>query len=194
MPYRFYVTTVAADDFVSAVYGNDIDTQRQLIPVVPTSVWIAPGRQRSSVFETFQVAYDSWVTIGVDGPTVAGENLVNAVGAPGAEGWEAEFESGEAIVMDDAVGGSWFILNEERMALPNLRCVSWLLRRDGWDLEWPIECVSKAETTITPRCTRSRLRHGVTMPRIPKCLRLHGWEAYNDASNEYEDGSCKPLR
>ena len=30
--------------------------------------------------------------------------------------------------MDDAVGGSWFILNEERMALPELRCVSWLLR------------------------------------------------------------------
>ena len=36
---------------------------------------------------------------------------MNTVGASGPAGWVAQFESGNAVVMDDAVGGSWFILN-----------------------------------------------------------------------------------
>ena len=63
-------------------------------------------------FATFpELAHDSWVTIGVDGPTVGGENLVNTVGATGEDSWVAQFESGQDIVMNDVVGGSWFILN-----------------------------------------------------------------------------------
>ncbi len=113
--YRLFVTTILETDFVSAVYGNVEDT---LLLSAETG-WhqdamgshlaqaINPG-----LYSSFpELAYDSWVTIGIDQPASEGENQVNAVGESGAEGWVAQFESGNDLVMDDEIGGSWFILN-----------------------------------------------------------------------------------
>jgi len=113
--YRLYISTVSSDDFVSAVYGNDNDT----LVLASDSGWYQhpfgshlAQNNDPGFYETYpELAYDSWVTVGVDGPAAPGENLVNTVGAPGADSWVTQFESGAAITMDDAVGGSWFILN-----------------------------------------------------------------------------------
>ena len=200
--YRFYVTTVAADDFVSAVYGNDIDT----LTLAADSGWYQhpfgshlAQNNDPAFFETFpELAYDSWVTIGVDGPTVAGENLVNAVGAPGAEGWEAEFESGEAIVMDDAVGGSWFILNggangiagaEMRVLVAQVTTAGTLNGQlnvqvfEGGDNDNASLHTFTFEGTVWTNA-----------PVFQNACGCTDVEAYNyDASAEYEDGSCVAI-
>ncbi|MDO7740648.1 MAG: hypothetical protein MUP94_03120, partial [Flavobacteriales bacterium] len=113
--YRLYVTTETSEDFVSSVYGNDVDTL-----ILGTSSTfhqddngsLLPQNLNAELVGLFpDLAFDSWVTIGLDGPAMAGENLVNALGASGDLGWSAAFEDGSDIVMDDPVGGSWFILN-----------------------------------------------------------------------------------
>ena len=113
--YRLYVTTETSEDFVSSVYGNDVDTL-----ILGTSSTfhqddngsLLPQNLNADLVGLFpDLAFDSWVTIGLDGPAMAGENLVNALGASGDLGWSAAFEDGSDIVMDDPVGGSWFILN-----------------------------------------------------------------------------------
>jgi hypothetical protein len=197
--YRFYVTTVAEDDFVSAVYGNDMDT----LTLASDSGWYQhpfgshlAQNNDPAFFETFpELAYDSWVTIGVDGPTVAGENLVNAVGAPGVEGWVAEFESGEAIVMDDAVGGSWFILNggangiagaEMRVLVAQVTTAGTLNGRlniqvfEGGDNDNASLHTFTFEGTVWTNA-----------PVFQNACGCTDAEAYNyDDSAEYEDGSC----
>ena len=113
--YRMFVTTILETDFVSAVYGNDEDT----LLLAAESGWhqdemgshLAQGINLDLIGSFPQLAYDSWVTIGVDGPAADTENSVNAVGSSGPEGWVSQFESGNDLVMDDEVGGSWFILN-----------------------------------------------------------------------------------
>jgi hypothetical protein len=113
--YRFYATTENSDDFVSSVYGNDIDT----LKLISSTEWyqdtmgsLLPQNISEGVFSTFpDVAFDSWLTIGLDGPLMDDENNVNTVGMPGGGSWTAAFESGEDVILDDAVGGAWFILN-----------------------------------------------------------------------------------
>ena len=200
--YRFYVTTVAEDDFVSAVYGNDLDT----LTLAADSGWYQhpfgshlAQNNDPAFFETFpELAYDSWVTIGVDGPTVAGENLVNAVGAPGAEGWVAEFESGEAIVMDDAVGGSWFILNggANGIAGAEMRVlVAQVTTAGTLDGQLNVQVFEGGDNDNASLHTFTF--EGTVWTNAPVFQNACGCtdvEAYNyDASAEYEDGSCVAI-
>ena len=200
--YRFYVTTVAEDDFVSAVYGNDLDT----LTLAADSGWYQhpfgshlAQNNDPAFFETFpELAYDSWVTIGVDGPTVAGENLVNAVGAPGAEGWVAEFESGEAIVMDDAVGGSWFILNggANGIAGAEMRVlVAQVTTAGTLDGQLNVQVFEGGDNDNASLHTFTF--EGTVWTNAPVFQNACGCmdaEAYNyDATAEYEDGSCVAI-
>ena len=113
--YQFFVTTEASDDFVSSIYGNNLDTL-VLASSMPfhqdSNGALLPQDLNSELLSVFpDLAFDSWVTIGLEGPAAVGENQVNALGASGEFGWTSMFESGSDIVMNDAVGGSWFILN-----------------------------------------------------------------------------------
>jgi hypothetical protein len=113
--YRLYATTETADDFISAVYGNDLDT----LSLQTTTSWyqnemgalLAQNIAPEMVATFPELAFDSWLTIGLDGPVSPGENLVNTVGAVGDASWTAAFEAGESVTLDDAVGGAWFALN-----------------------------------------------------------------------------------
>jgi hypothetical protein len=113
--YRFYVSTQQATDFVSTVYGNDVDT---LILATSTSFYQDPNGAllvqdvNPALIGMFpDLSSDSWLTIGVEGPISEDENSVYTVGLPGPEGWSASFESGNNIILNDIVGGAWFILN-----------------------------------------------------------------------------------
>ena len=135
--YRFYVTTENATDFVSSVYGNDLDTlklisstnwyQNELGALLPQNV--NPALYASNP----ELAFDSWLTVGVDEPLTEGENAVNTVGTPGATNWTAQFENGLNVALDDAVGGAWFILNggANGVAGDDLRVLIAQLTTDG---------------------------------------------------------------
>ena len=52
------------------------------------------------------LAYDSWVTIGLDGPASSGESNVSLL--PGT--WASDFESGNSFTVNDGVGSGWYVL------------------------------------------------------------------------------------
>lgn len=113
--YRFYATTESAEDFVSSVYGNDED----VLSMQTSTSWyqndmgaLLAQNIVPEMLATFpELAFDSWLTIGLEGPASPGENLVNTVGAAGEASWTEAFEAGENVNLDDAVGGAWFVLN-----------------------------------------------------------------------------------
>ena len=56
------------------------------------------------------MAFDSWLTIGLDGPPSENEGEPLTIGNSN-NNWETNFEAGGDVVMADAIGGSVFILN-----------------------------------------------------------------------------------
>ncbi|MBN30686.1 MAG: hypothetical protein CL845_01620 [Crocinitomicaceae bacterium] len=200
--YRLYVKAVSPDDFVSAVYGNDDDT----LTLASDSGWyqhpfgshLAQDND-PAIFEDFpELAYDSWVTIGADGPTEPGENVVNTVGEPGATGWVNQFESGEAIVMDDAVGGSWFILNggSNGVAGEDLRVlVAQVTTAGALFGQLNVQIFEGGDNNSASLHTF--LFEGTTWinaPVFPNACGCADDEAFNyDSAAEYDDGSCVAI-
>lgn len=117
--YRLYATTAFAQDKVVSVTGEGdhpglVSTTGDfyqsanggLTPesIVPALLNFAP-----------EVAYDSWVTLGLEGPgnATSGEVGVSLLVPPGG-GWASAFEgtnglSGSDIVLDGDFGGGWFV-------------------------------------------------------------------------------------
>ena len=127
--YRVYVQTLHPTDFLTSVSGNvniplDISTtttfyQNLLGGATPENVnpLLLPGFP--------DLAYDSWVTIGLDGPAnaVAGESSATIVNSPN-QNWALQFEPGfgapgGSIEIDDEVGGVWYVLNGDANGLPD---------------------------------------------------------------------------
>ena len=54
------------------------------------------------------LAYDSWVTIGLDGPASSANGEVNASLLAGT--WDDDFEAGNSFVVDDNQGSGWYLL------------------------------------------------------------------------------------
>ena len=117
--YRVYVTLSNPDDFVSAVLG---DADFPIAVTTTTSFYQNPfgaavassiNPMLISVFP--ELAYDSWVTIGLDAPanTGAGEGATNTAG----NSWIAAFESGSSIDISDAIGGGWYALGGDENAV-----------------------------------------------------------------------------
>lgn len=200
--YRFYVTTLAADDFVSAVYGNDVDT----LVLASDSGWYQhpfgshlAQNNDPAFFDTFpELAFDSWVTIGVDGPTVGGENLVNAVGASGADSWMNAFETGQAIELDNVVGGSWFILNggSNGVAGSDLKVLVAQVTTSGTLYgQLPVQVFEGGDSDAASLHTFTF--EGTTWTNAPVFENACGCTdetAFNyDAEATYDDGSCTPV-
>ena len=111
--YRVYANTASPADFVSAVIG---DAEFPLQVASSTSFYQHPmgSNVASGVNPLYfglvpDLAYDSWLTIGLTGaPNAgAGEGAINLL--PGS--WASAFEAGGNINISDAVGGGWFIFN-----------------------------------------------------------------------------------
>ena len=111
--YRLYATTANAEDFVSSVYGNAEDT---LMVTSTTSFYQHPGggalgqNTNPALLASFpELAYDSYVTIGLEQTATTGEGEVQTVqtGNP----WTSTFEGGDDLVFDSELGSLWFILN-----------------------------------------------------------------------------------
>ncbi|MDG2426451.1 MAG: hypothetical protein P8M07_07710, partial [Flavobacteriales bacterium] len=119
--YRLYATTVNSADFVSAVYGN---SESPLSINTTTSYFhssfaglTSAGSNPLLVSVYPDVAYDSYVTIGLAGPAdlLSGEADPQMATSP-SQNFGAIFDPGAGaaganLVIDDLVGGTWFVLN-----------------------------------------------------------------------------------
>ena len=118
---RLYVEMNNADDFMSSVSGDAINPT---YINTTTSYYHAvlggatPNGINSLLFAVYpDLAYDSWVTIGLEGvPNVmAGEANVSSVQSA-VNPWSTNFDPGAglpggSIAIDDIIGGAWYALN-----------------------------------------------------------------------------------
>ena len=113
--YRMYLATPNDNDVISAMYGDEdlpltIGTSTSFYQHPTTSELL--GSSINPAFFPFfpEMEFDSWLTIGLDGPPSEDEGVPMTIGNAN-NGWETNFEAGEDVVMADAIGGSVFILN-----------------------------------------------------------------------------------
>ena len=118
---RIYATTVNSTDFVSSVSGDAVNpTMLSTTTDFYHSLFGGgvPNGINSLLFPVYpDLAYDSWVTIGLEGSpnAVMGEANVSTVQSAGNP-WLTTFEPGGGlpggnIAIDDPIGGAWFALN-----------------------------------------------------------------------------------
>ena len=115
--YRVYVTTPNETDFVSAIAGDEINPSylRTSTSFYQNAArWFDCGDAINPLFYTLipELAYDSWLTIGIEEAPVAGDGTAGVTLAQ-AEGdtWATDFEAGETLEMNSFFGGSWFTTN-----------------------------------------------------------------------------------
>ena len=125
--YRFYVNAEDPTDKISAVFGNDslgllIQTPEGIYNDAFNSSWNASG-VNSGLFGFFpNLEYDSYATIGLDGPSL---------GVPGAEDPSLVQDAtlspsvsdyfltgGTELNVSTLTGASWYVLNTAANALP----------------------------------------------------------------------------
>ena len=116
-----YATAVNSDDFVSSVSG---DATNPTYVNTTTNFYHAalgagvPNGINSLLFPVYpDLAYDSWITIGLTGTpnALAGEANVSTVQSSDNP-WFTNFDTGGGlpggnIAIDDAIGGAWYALN-----------------------------------------------------------------------------------
>ena len=125
--YRMYVDMLNATDYLSSVYGNADNT----LLISSTSPFYNDvfGSTLGSgvnplIFGAFPSATaDSWATIGLDSQPVGSEIAISVVES-GEQPWVACFQAGSSIdgndiVIDDATGGAWYVLNGAPNGLPD---------------------------------------------------------------------------
>jgi len=129
--YRLYVRTAAADEKVTAVFGDasiplDIQTttgffHSPLGGVTPNTVYPV-------LFPFFpELEYDSWVTIGIDktaGLYGTGYGDINAISDPNTPSWMSIFDPGAGIpggniFANSQVGGLWYTLTNNLNTIPD---------------------------------------------------------------------------
>ena len=119
--YRLYVETVNATDFVSSVSG---DATNPTYVETTTNFYNSalgagvPNGINSLLFPVYpDLAYDTWVTIGLEGApnALGGEANVSTVQSTDNP-WFTNFDPGGGlpggnIAIDDGIGGAWYALN-----------------------------------------------------------------------------------
>jgi hypothetical protein len=136
--YRVYVTTPNEDDFVSAITG---DENNPSFLRTSTSFYqndfggLTADMTNPFLFSVFpELAYDSWVTIGIDQAPVPGDGngAISLVQADG-DSWVEDFEAGGNMEINSFFGGSWFttILDDNGVAGADQKVLLAQLTTDG---------------------------------------------------------------
>ena len=127
--YRIYFQSATPNDFVTAVFGND---SIPLSLTTTTSFYQHPvgGASAQSINPLLvpnfpELVHDSYVTIGLSQAAVAGdgENAPSLLASPNQD-WISTFEPGfgapgSSFVIDDMIGGIWFIYNGDANGYPD---------------------------------------------------------------------------
>ena len=108
--YRLYLTVPSGSDQVTSFTGND---EFPLSLTTSTSFYqnalggATPSDITSGALALVpELAYDSWVTIGLTQAPEAGEGTVELI--PGA--WSTSFEAGNSFTVNDGIGSGWYIV------------------------------------------------------------------------------------
>ena len=125
--YRMYVDLVNPDDFVSSVFGNDVDelsleTENGFYND-PMGASVATGINPAFIAFFPTIGADSWITIGLDSQNVGDQVAVSTV-EDAEQPFVPAFASGSAIdgqniVINTSTGGAWFVLNGTPNGLPD---------------------------------------------------------------------------
>ncbi len=125
--YRLYVDLLNADDFLSSIFGNDVD---------PLSISTDDGFYNDALgaslasginpaFIAFfpSIGADSWITIGIDSQNVGDEVAIGTV-EDASQPFVPAFASGSAIdgqdvLMNTSTGGAWYVLNNTPNGVPD---------------------------------------------------------------------------
>ena len=125
--YRLYVYLSEPDHFLSAistVIDDSLDPethpgQTSTIRIATSTTFYQDplGSATSSGISPAlldfipELLYDSWVTIGHAPENGTASATVSTIASP-SQNWVANFEAGQNLVMDDIIGGLWYIYND----------------------------------------------------------------------------------
>ena len=112
--YRMYVQGNNPGDTFSAMYG---DAESPLVISSSTSFYQHEFGSHSAnnnnplLFDAFpELEFDSWLTVGIDGPAAAGEQSPSFLD----EGyWIPNFEAGLDVHINDTIGGIMYVVNDQ---------------------------------------------------------------------------------
>ena len=142
--YRAYITMANEADFLSSISG-DANNPTYVTSSTDNFYHAAlgaatPNGINSILFPVYpELPYDSWVTIGLEGvPNAgAGEAAVATVQSS-SNPWTTNFDpglgaAGTNIVIDDAIGGAWYVLNGDAngIAGPDMKVLAGQFTTDG---------------------------------------------------------------
>lgn len=126
--YRVYVDMVYADDFLTSVYGGDLDPMSITTTTGFYNDQFASGYAADGVNPVFYgfaptLVYDSWLTIGIESTPMGSEVAISAVESTtqpflGCFNYTSAL-SGTDITVDDETGGAWYVLNGTPNGLPD---------------------------------------------------------------------------
>ena len=112
--YRMYLVTPTETDVISAMFG---EAETPLVIGTTTSFYQNEfggvlGIEVNPIIIPFfpLLAFDSWVTIGLDGPAGPNDQAPATIGETN-NNWESNFEAGGDLVMDDDLGGAMYVVN-----------------------------------------------------------------------------------
>ena len=126
--YRFYVNAEDETDKLSSVFGNDeynlvINTPENIYNDAFNSSWNASGINPLLLPAFPDVAFDSFATIGLDGPAAGvpgaeDPSLVQDVTLPLTVSDYFQYGGGTELSVTTLTGASWYVLNTASNALP----------------------------------------------------------------------------
>ena len=188
--FRMYMQTAHETDRVTAAVGDD---QYPLSLMPENAFYQNPfGNNNpegiSPAWISFfpELAFDSWVTIGLDGPSssAAGEEGVTMLFA---SGWESVFGSGQGFVEDSESGSGWTVIPwtaTNTLAGPDLRVLLAQLTTDG-------DMSGSMRVQVFPQGDNENdLRLDVWFDTDVVCGCTDPVAMNYDAGANYNDGSC----
>ncbi|MEY5044653.1 MAG: hypothetical protein RJA19_1880, partial [Bacteroidota bacterium] len=125
--YRFYINMQNATDFLSSIYGNNtsplsINTSGGFYNNPFATGSTADGINPMFIALVPQMAFDSWVTIGIANAPSGSQVAISTVESS-AQPWLGKFNassplSGQNVLINDLTGGAWYVLNGTPNGLP----------------------------------------------------------------------------
>ena len=116
--YQVFLSTPNASDVLTALVG---DQEFALNLSSTTSFYQHPGGgvtpeglSEAMLSVTPELAYDSYVTIGLDGPATSLDEMNTGI-IPGP--WSASFEAGGPVNVTDEFGGGWYVVPDAANAI-----------------------------------------------------------------------------
>ena len=126
--YRFYIDMLNDTDFLSSIFGNNDSPLALNTATGFHNEAFASGSTADGVNGMFfavvpTLAYDSWVTIGIDSAPTPPYTAISSVESSD-QPWLGAFNAmspmaGQNILIDDITGGAWYVLNGTPNGLPD---------------------------------------------------------------------------